>query len=672
MTLYKNKKTNLFSGKKLTLFIPLVLLLLAIPLSVLLTGQKQDIRKKASGTGTTNVTLKLCPPDDTTGLCPSESTFRQGETKGYYLIATFPGGTAGEKLDYFKTEINFDKNYLILPTDSDVVTSGSGFDTLFRVDSPQSANDSGKITIELGASAKGSGPSTDQPITIAKIIFQAVSPVSSVQNVTFTDTKTNVVNNTSDRLSLLSAAGFSYTVNPMGEVTPTPGQGCITFPQYDTFDSQNLNTTSLWNLWNSSMSYATQSAQVLQAAVPNGNGYAGVITQKNVCGDFDVNVDFSQFTTSGQSEADVRLSIENQENNSTVFIERFSQGNTQGFHAIKVIDGVETQFDNPISNVSTFGKMRIRRIGSLFTLYYDIGDGWKAFSPANAFASDAKVALIVKSWNQNPTVSASFDNFNLTTAILDPSVTPIPSNTPIPSVTLSPTPPSGNGQYIMDVGEKQSLVFTLNPAINSQIKFNVKLASLRSYPDLYLRLRVKDELAFTNSGYRSVSTDSCNNPISSDRDFYIPVHATGNTYSPVQQISIPAPTGVTVAPVTVDGWVILDGIAPGRYYTFYLKGPKTRRSKMLEHLSLQSSKNSTQDFDWTGKPLDPGDLGDPNNGGKQDCTINSTDWSLLKSRLGTNDQKEINICDLNYDGFCNSLDSIAILDTLAIRPDDDQ
>lgn len=644
------------NNRNILILISLLLLVVILPVSIVLTQKKQDIRKKASGTGTSGITLSLYPTDE---------TFNKNETKVFTLTATFADGVPAEKLDYFKTVVTFDKNYLQIPVDKYVDTSSSGFDTIFKVDGPTAANQNGKITIELGASTPGTGPATDKPITIAKIYFRAILPVSASQNVTLGNAQ--IVNNSKSSISLLSAQGFTYTINP------TSSTSCMDLPQNDTFEANTALNNNLWSSWLSNNGVTAQGGGVLETTLSSGNGYAGVITKNNVCGDFDVNVDFNGFTTSGQSEAGVRLSIEDQTNNSTVFIERFNQGNTQGFHAIKMINGTETQFGSPVTSGSTVGKMRIRRIGSTYTLYYDIGNGWQAFDPANAFSADAKVALIVKSWDRNPSVSANFDNFSLTQAVADPSITPAPSNTPVPSVTLSPTPPSGRDKFLIDVGDhSQQLVFNINPAINPQIKFKAKLASLRNFPELYLRLRVKDELAFTNNPSSTVSNDTCNDPTLPDRDFYIPVRANGDTYSPVQQISPPAPAGVTVASVTADGWVILDGMVPGRYYTFYLKGPKTRRSRMVQHVNLQPTKDSSQDFDWTGKPLDPGDLSDPNNGGKQDCTINSTDWSLLKSRLGTDDQKEKDICDVNYDGFCNSLDSIAILDTLSKRPDDDQ
>ncbi len=476
--------------------------------------------------------------------------------------------------------------------------------------------------------------------------------------------------NFSAKLNLLSVSGPTLTPIP----TSTP---CLTLSQSDNFIG-NLNS-NFWSIRSSPKGEVTQQNGMLKASLPGGEtSEAGLITNGKVCGDFDVRVDLNQFTSSGQPEGNARLTITDQimdDKNVEVTIQRYSKGNEQGFWTdMKKPDGTFFGGSNAIS-AATSGILRIRRQGSAFTTYYDDGNGWKklGYYPSG-FTSNANIIIGVGAWSQNPSVSANFDNFNLTTAIADPSGTPVPSSTPVPTASPSPTPPSGREKYIIEVGDKsQKLVIIIGPSINPQIKFKAKLASLRAYPELYLKLRVKDELAFLdNQNNLAVSADTCNNPTLPDRDFLIPMKATGDVYSPVQQISQPAPAGSQVAYVDGNGWIILDGMVPGRYYTLYLKGPKTRKSKVVEHFLLQPNQVSTQDFDWTGKLLDPGDLPDPANGNKQDCTINSADWSLEKTRIGANDGDNLAVCDVNYDGICNAGDSVAILDTLSKRPDDDQ
>ncbi len=477
---------------------------------------------------------------------------------------------------------------------------------------------------------------------------------------------TSTFDNFSAKVNFLSVSGPTLTPTP----TPIP---CLTLPQSDNFIGSTISA-QLWKLWSHQAGTVNQTGGVLKTSMPgNVAGFAGLLTMDKVCGDFDVRVDFSQFTSSGQAEGHVVMIILDESNNSEVRIQRYSKGNEQGFWTdMKKPDG--TYFGGTAAtSTTTTGILRIRRQGSVFTTYYDDGSSWKklGYYPSG-FSSDANIVIGVGSWTQNPSVSANFDNFNLTNAILDPSITPVPSATPTPTLSPTPTPPSGREKYIIDAGDKQSLSINIGPSINPLIKFKAKLSSLRSYPELYLKLRVKDELAFlSNQNTTTAPTDTCNNPKDPDKDFLIPMKATGDVYNPVQQISQPVPTGATVASVTNEGWVILDGVIPGRYYSLFLKGPKTRKGKMAEHFLLQPEKNSTQEFDWTGKPLDPGDLPDPNNGDKQDCTINSTDWSLEKSRIGANDGGNLAVCDVNYDSICNAGDSVAILNTLSKRPDDD-
>lgn len=111
-------------------------------------------------------------------LVPSTADIALSGTASFDLQASFPKGSTTQKLDYFKTEITFDKDILKLPDASYIDTSTSGFGKIFRVDGPTAANDAGKIIIELGAVTPGAGPASDKPITIAKINFQGIKSAS--------------------------------------------------------------------------------------------------------------------------------------------------------------------------------------------------------------------------------------------------------------------------------------------------------------------------------------------------------------------------------------------------------------------------------------------------------------------------------------------------------------
>ena len=207
---------------------------------------------------------------------------------------------------------------------------------------------------------------------------------------------------------------------------------------------------------------------------------------------------------------------------------------------------------------------------------------------------------------------------------------------------------------------------------NPQIRFKAKLTATVNNPDLYFKLRAKDEVALMTAGPTPATSDMCNNPPAGVTDFYIPVKADGNgVYSPAQSISLVSPAGAKMVSVSADGWVTLDGLVPGKYYTLNLKGPKTRSTRMIQHFTLQAGNSATADFDWTANPLDPGDVPDPNNGGKQDCVVNSTDWSLIVSRIGATDQPNLDVADVDYNGLVNGEDIGKMIHTLATKPDDD-
>lgn len=459
--------------------------------------------------------------------------------------------------------------------------------------------------------------------------------------------------------------------------TPTsaPVSSCITLPVTDVFSGSTVNT-NLWNIWGTNV---TVTAGSLNTSVVSGaTGHSGLTTVQSVCGDFDVSLNFGGFSSGGQSEGDLILRAQTYATDAgwpsgtEVFIQRYSKIGGQGFWTNTRLSGVFGQGQSA-SSFTTRGKLRIRRIGSNFYTYYDdgSGSGWQQLGIwPNIFNSPVYITFGVSNADQNPSISANFSNFSLTQAIADPSITLPP---PTPTTPVAPTPPSGADKYTIDVGNKQSLVINIGAAVSPLIRFKAKLGSVRATPDLYLRLRVRDEGASVKNPAQSV-TDACTNPPPSDRDYYIPVHATGGVYSAVSQNSSTLPTapGATAATVSADGWVTLDGILPGKYYTIYLKGPMTRKSRMIQHVLLQPGQISAQDFDWSANTLDPGDLPDPNNGGKQDCVTNATDWSLLQSRIGVTDAASLSVCDVNYDGICNAGDSVAILKTLSTKPDDDQ
>ena len=203
-----------------------------------------------------------------------------------------------------------------------------------------------------------------------------------------------------------------------------------------------------------------------------------------------------------------------------------------------------------------------------------------------------------------------------------------------------------------------------------QITFSSQLAHTQNNPDLFFRLRVKDELFFLDNP-NTVLSPTCQNPSQGEKDFYIPMRAQGTIYKPVSSISVIPPSGVNIANVTADGWVILDGISENRYYSFILKAPKFRGTQVEEHVYLRGGQRTDQVYSWINNPLEPGDLPNPNNQLLQDCTVNSIDISLLISTLGSINQADLDVADVNFDLIVNGNDIAKVVNTLSTKPDDD-
>ncbi len=511
----------------------------------------------------------------------------------------------------------------------------------------------------------------------------------------------NISGNSYD-LGSLGEGNFNFTgisVEPTlpPVLTPIPTvpetSSCLSLPSYDTFDLSNVS--DIWNLWNTENGLVSAEGGKLVTSLgadliggdftnpylaPN---HAGLITKQKVCGDFDASVEFSEFTASGQNNQIAVLAAENLETNSGVYIEliRNSAGKLSYQTDVRR-NGTWTGLKSAAA-VNTYGQLRIRRQGSVFSVYYNDAQqaGWKLLGTYyNGFNSEANVLFGVGGAAPDyqegaglgsvyTNISAKFDNFNLTQAIPDPTFTPAPSGTP------APTPSSGEDKYVIDIGLKQGLVINIGAGEVAQIRFKAKLSSVQKLPDMYLKLRVKDELAFMDTNFvKTLATsDSCNTTPNNAFDFWVPVKANSDgVYMPVTSIGTP-PEGIQVATVLPDGWVMLPGVSGGKYYSFYLKGPKTRSTKTAEHIQLQpNEKLETQDFDWTATTLDAGDLPDPNNGLRQDCTVNSIDISLISSRLAKTDAENLNIADVNYDGVISGNDISKVVNTLSTKPDDDQ
>ncbi len=343
-----------------------------------------------------------------------------------------------------------------------------------------------------------------------------------------------------------------------------------------------------------------------------------------------------------------------------------------GLSWVKHGDGLnQIRFGNSSTDFATLNvtgnpssiKMKLQRIGSLVLGFIDQGSGYQLVGTAGIMADPFNFKLVVLTYTgSGANTTASFDDFSALVNL-------IPIATPTLTPTLTPTPPSGQEAYTIDIGTKAVLSINIGSGNTPQIKFTAKLAGAEGHPDMYMKLRAKDDLAFVDNPN---SGPTCESPGVGGVDLYVPMKADNSgIYTPVTGINISAPAGAVVAPVSADGWVSLIGLSAGKYYTLNLKGSKTRGTEMLKHVLLAGGQSASQNYDWTDNSLQPGDIPDPNNSNKQDCTVNSVDISLINSRLGKTDTDSLNIADVSYDGVVNANDIAQVVGTLSTKPDDD-
>lgn len=169
------------------------------------------------GTGTAGVNptptgIYIDDPAGRVSLTPENPLFKVGENLTMDLKLDWNSMlTVLTKLDYFKVEIAFPKEFIKMPANAYIDTSMSGLKKIFRVDGPTAANESGKIVIELGADVPGGGPLLKSNMTIAKITFSGFAIPTMTQKFVI-----NSIEAVSDRSQVIV---LSTRENPIGVIT---------------------------------------------------------------------------------------------------------------------------------------------------------------------------------------------------------------------------------------------------------------------------------------------------------------------------------------------------------------------------------------------------------------------------------------------------------------------
>lgn len=94
----------------------------------------------------------------------------------------------------------------------------------------------------------------------------------------------------------------------------------------------------------------------------------------------------------------------------------------------------------------------------------------------------------------------------------------------------------------------------------------------------------------------------------------------------------------------------------GRKYNVLIKGPVHRQLK-FENIEFHSGV-----INLTERALQPGDL--PWENGLQDKVINEDDYNSLIKRIGSTDENDLVVADLDFNGVINEVDRSLLLSTL--------
>lgn len=647
---------KLLSSKKYFLsLLFLAGLLISVFVAINLAGNRQDIRNRASGESSLLY------------LEPSSYQFDVGETKQYDLKLKLENRPDGEKLSYFKTEISFDSSFIKIAEGQTIDTSFSGLDKQITLFGPIESEEQGRIVIELGLISSGSGPPSNQLITIARIPFKSLQPTAGTK--TLTIGKTQIVNSQAQMIPV-DVSGASYIANEGVTGTPTPiPDGSTPTPtptvtgdpecllayggvcRSDCHQDENQIQAGCFpdTVCCKKQTSPTSVSLYLdpaEATFDKGESKVYNLMAKFTNGSAQEKLNYFKATV---SFANTYLAIP-----SGVYIDT----SPSGFDRIFRVDG-------PIAS-NQAGKIII-----------ELGSSVRGTGPGTdklltiakiTFAGMAKTPSLQSLVIEEPQIVNQYE---------------LQLPTVVTAATYNVTDDT-DSRYLVDIGEKQSLTIQVHGDSRDEVfvKFKVDVLAEKK-PEIKATLKVVDLEDQLNSGIAAttvcVQTEGqyvyTEIPLVPDEVQTVRTDEDNNmvyTYIPKAGSSFRSYVGGdNWIAITEDGWLPLVGLTSGKRYSLSVKGEKHRDMKMVDNFILNTGKNDSQTFDWTDNYLEVGDLSDPNNALKQDCTVNSVDISLVVSRIGKTDDDNTYIGDVNYDWVINGHDVSQIVHTLSTRPDDD-
>lgn len=244
------------------------------------------------------------------------------------------------------------------------------------------------------------------------------------------------------------------TDTPPANTTPTVpiGANCLSSPVTENFDATTLNQT-LWTVAKDANNIGKVEffSGLMKATAGNSSSmsWAGLMTQKKACGNFEARVSLPNFTAGDGSEAVARLSIEKATgdtpdfSNDAVVIEVFKKNTQYAIKTIHYLDETaldQAETDYPYNST----RLMIKRENKDISVFYNEDGIWKLLKKfTNVHNADSFLFIGVKSSINNPAVSSNFDDFQVNSSAIAVTSTPVPTgitNTPTVSIpTIQPT-----------------------------------------------------------------------------------------------------------------------------------------------------------------------------------------------------------------------------------------
>ncbi|HBI23434.1 MAG TPA: hypothetical protein DDX84_04345, partial [Nitrospiraceae bacterium] len=182
--------------------------------------------------------------------------------------------------------------------------------------------------------------------------------------------------------------------------TVLPVTGNETF----TGDNGSAPNSSYWGVFGSGTANIQNDSLYVAGTITSDTGVSSQ-NKITLSGDFDIQVDFSNFAISSGGGA---LTFRVNAGSYVVQIER--RGGTWGNYILSE-ENYGTYSNNNIASTVTSGSLRIKRSGSTFTTYYNVGSGWQGGWTYSGDTSNMYVQFFSRSDGGDGNPTGNFDNY---------------------------------------------------------------------------------------------------------------------------------------------------------------------------------------------------------------------------------------------------------------------